>query len=172
MSKKLTVTILIFSMLFFLGTVGIMISMTPIDKQTEDTTTDYSATVSNIQITDTGKSTYVAIQTKEYDSALQISTNISDKLNMDDVRRLQEDQKIFFRIENTKAGQMNTAQAVHIVSLQTEQTDIFTLDDYNAYMKQAAYPARIASMIAALGFLAIFCIFLIRYHIGKRKHSS
>lgn len=172
MSKKLTVIIMILSMLFFLGTVGIMISMTQIDQQTEDTTTDYSATVSNIQITDTGKSTYVAIQTKEYDSTLQISTNISDKLNMDDVRSLQEGQTIFFRVENTKAGQMNTVQTLNIVSLKTEQTDIFTLDDYNEDMKQAAYPARIASMIVALGFLAIFCVFLRRYRIGKRQHCS
>lgn len=168
---KFTVIILIFSILFLIGTVGIIGFMMQIDKQTENTTTCYSATVSNVQVTNTEKHLYVEIQLNEYNSNLQISTNISKNINIEDINGLKKGQKIFFRIENIKVDQINHVEFVDIVSLKTENKDIFTLDDYNKYMKQSAYPAKIAGIIVSLAFLsiAVCCVFSLKKKVGKSE---
>lgn len=150
MKKKYAIIILIISAVFLFGTVGILVSMTQIDKKTENNTTYYSATVSKVQVTDTGRGSYIEIQIEEYKSNLQISTNVSKNMNIDDIRDLQSGQKIFFRIENVKNNQMYQVEFVNIVSLKTEDKDIFTLDDYNNYIRKSAYPARTAGLIIAL----------------------
>lgn len=160
--SKTKIVILIVSMLFCAGTFGLLISMINIDKQTESTTTFLSATVDAIKITDTGSKIYVEIHTKEYHAVLLISTNITQNIDLNDIRNLHNGQKIFFRVENSKIGQMNNVtdqtndvNLINIISLQTETNNILSLEDYNQYIKNAAYPARIACVMMALLFLSI-----------------
>ncbi len=161
---NIKIVILVISILFFIGMIGLMIFMSQIDKQTEDTTTYYAATVTEIWINRIENSIYAEIHTKEYDSALQISTNITKNINMNDVKDLKNGQKIFFRIENIKSDQMNKVDFINIVSLKTETKDIFSLEDYNRYISNSAYPARIASVAVVLLFLfiSLFCFFSIK----------
>lgn len=160
MKKNINI-ILLFSAFVLLGTIGIIFSMIHIDDQTDNTTTYYSATVFKVEITNIKEDTFAEIYTKEYESNLRLSTNICENININDVRNLKNGQKIFFRIENLKSEQMNKVEFINIVSLKTEEKDIFTLDDYNNYISAAAYPTRIASIVVALLSLSvsIYCVF-------------
>lgn len=171
--QKLRWAVLIISALLSLGTVGILFCMRNIDKQTEDTTTLYSATVETIKITDTGKHIYTEIHTKEYHAVLMISTNTTQNIDLNDIRNLQNGQRIYFRIENSKIGQMtnaadqsNNVNLINIISLETETKCIFSLEDNNKYFRIAAYPARIAGIVMALLFLSISSVNLMAI---KRK---
>lgn len=163
--SKTKIVVWIVSMLFCVGTIGLLISMINVDKQSESITTFLSATVDAIKITDTGSKIYVEIHTKEYHAVLLISTIITQNIDLNDIHNLHNGQKIFFRVENSKIGQMNNTadqtnnvNLINIVSLQTETKDIFSIEEYNQYIKIAAYPARMAGVAMALLFLSISII--------------
>ena len=63
--KKSAIGVMIVSLLLFAATTGILISMSKIDKQTEDTTTFYTATVIGVDITNTGKNISAEIHTNQ-----------------------------------------------------------------------------------------------------------
>ena len=98
---------LVVSVIFSIGSIGLVIMMCQSYRQTEDTTTYYSATVSNINVTHTGERTYAAIYTEEYETVLEILPNICKNINMDDVKNLKIGQRIFFRIQSIRSNQMN-----------------------------------------------------------------
>lgn len=157
--SKIKTIIMIVSLLFFVATIGLIISMSEIDKQTEETTTSYIATVIGVDVINTGENIFAEIHTKEYSTSLHISTNISKSIRMDDVRNLRNGQTIFFRIENIKVPQMNNVEFVNITSLKTDTKDILSLEEYNKCIYHSSYPARIASIVMASLFLSIslFC---------------
>ena len=158
--KKPKIIVIIF-ILLFVATVGVIISMSDIDKQTEEETTFYTATVMNVDVADTGKNIFVKIRTQEFQTYLYISTNIGKSISIEEVRNLKNGQTIFFGIENKYVQQMNKVEFVSITSLKTETKDIFSLEEYNKYIKNSAYPVRIASIVAALLFFC-FTIFLFK----------
>lgn len=159
-SKK-TIVVFVVSIFLFVGLVGLIIVINGIDKQTADTTTCYTATVDRVEIAGTGKQEHAEIFVKEYETSLLVTTNISKNINMRALTELEEGQAVFFRIENAKISQMNEAPFIDIVSLETEAKPIFTLADYNAYMKMAVRPARIAAVVVAVLSLSVsvFCFF-------------
>ncbi len=157
--SKIKIAIMIISLLLFVATIGLIISMSKIDKQTEDTTTLYTATVTDVNITNTQKNVFIEINTKEYNTSLHISTNISENIDIEDVKKLKKGQTIFFRIENTQVHQINEVEFVNITSLKTDTKDILSLEEYNKCIYNAARPARIASIVMASLFLfiSLFC---------------
>lgn len=165
MSKsKIKIVIMIVSMFLFVVTIGLIISMSKIDKHTEDTTTLCMATVSDVDIIDTGKRIFAEINIKEYDTSLQISTNISENIEINDIKDLKNGQTIVFRIENIKVAQMNEVEFINIVSLGTDTKEIFSLDEYNKYIHKSAYPTRIVGIVMAVLFLfiSLFCYLKIK----------
>lgn len=165
--SKIKIVIMIVSLLFFVATIGLMISMSKIDKQTEDTTAFYTATVIDVDVTNTGENVFAEIHTKEYNTSLYISTNIGKNIRMDDVSYLKNGQTIFFGIENIKVQQMNKVEFVNITSLKTDTKDILSLEEYNKCIHNSVYPARIASIVMASLFLSIslFCCLKIKKNI-------
>lgn len=139
--------------LFFVVTIGLIISMSKIDEQTEGTTTVYTATIRDVDITDTGKRVFAEIHTNEYTTALQISTNICQNIEIDKLRELGKEEQIFFAIENSKMEQMNQVEFINIISLETSAKGIFSIEEYNTYLHNSAHPARIISIVMALLFL-------------------
>lgn len=168
-NSKIKTTIIVLSFLLFAGTVGIIISMHKIDKQTADSAALYTATVKSADIIDTEKNISAEIHTKEYDTSLYVSVNICKNINTDDIKNLKNGQKIFFRIENSKAKQMNKVDFLDIVSLKTDSKEIFSLEEYNRLIHKSAYPARIAGGIAALSFLLIS---LLTYLSGNKNKTD
>lgn len=147
--------IMVLSILLFAASVGILISMSNIDKQTTDTTIYYTATVIRTEITELGKDESASIYVEEYSSFLYISPSVCRYIDPDSVRALKSGQKIGFSIESLKAEQFGKVAFVDIVSLKTEEQDIFSLDEYNAYIHEAAFPARVAAAVMAAAFLAV-----------------
>lgn len=161
---KIQTVILIVVIVFFVGTMGTLFFMSQIDKQSEETTTLYPATIAFVQVTETGENIHIEILTKEYSSALYISNTIGKNVNVEDIRQLKSGQKIWFRIENIKSDQINHADFIDIVSLKTETADIFSLENYNQWIADSAYPARRSAVILAGLFLliALFCLLSIK----------
>jgi len=158
---------MILSVLFFCATVGLIFSMNEIDKFTEEKTTEFVATVTDIRISNTGKDVFVELYTKEYEPSLFISKNVCSNMQNDYLKGIKEGDTIFFRIEKIKTKQMDDVDFIDIVSLRTEKNSILTLEEYNKIIHQLAFPARVASFITAL----LFC-FLFLYAFYKFKHQK
>jgi len=161
MNKSKTKIIMIVSTLVFVVTLGLVVSLHGIDKQTEDTTTLYTATVSGVAVVETEKTMHIEICTKEYNTFLLVSTNISPNINLEDIKELKNGQTISFRIENRKVGQMDKVNFINIVSLKTDTKSIFSLEDYNEFVYDFAYPVRLAGIsIVVLSLVTlVFCLF-------------
>ena len=170
--RKVLLIILVCSVFFFLVTIGIFISMFQIDKKTEDITIEYSATVRRIHINNSVKNKWVQIETEEYDSSLYISVNISKNIDIRKIESLKQGEKIFFRIVDTKAEQLNSVDFVDTVSLKTETNDIFTLEDYNHFMRVSARPARIADITVALLLLVVSILCFVFIKRNSIQHLS
>ena len=156
--KRCLYFVLVVLLFLFFGAIGLLVAVSNVDNQTENTTTLYAATVEKIMITDTGKHIGVEIQTREYDTALFVTANICKYIGTERLEDLEYGQTIAFRVENIKAEQIGKVAFVDIVSLKMDTKDIFTLKQYNAFMQKAAYPAQIASVILAALFLCIFLL--------------
>lgn len=169
MKKNKTKIIVMFvSTILFIATIGLIISINKIDKQTENTTTSYIATVIDVDITDTGNGVFAEIYTNEYNTTLYISTNICKNIRMDDVKNLEKGETIFFRIENMKVKQMGNVRFVNIISLKTETENIFTLNQYNKSTSNSVFHTRIAGVAMSLFF---FFIALFNY-LSVRKNKT
>lgn len=145
------------------GFVIISFFVSRVDKQSENTTKCYVATVSEVQIKDNGKGRSVKIVTNEYRNDLIIvySSVCTDNV-VDDINSLQHGQKIYFRIENYYDELMNHGEIMPIVSLETETHSIFSLDEYNELIKETVYPTKVTAVIVTLVFLSVsvLCFFL------------
>lgn len=147
--------------------------MSSVTKQTEETTSLYTATVQEVYISGAGNRAYTEIRVKEYDTLLYISANLCKSIEIVDIKELKEGDIIFFRIEDIKVEHLDNAEFVDIVSLKTEEKNILTLEDYNEYMYNAALPARITSVIMALVFLFISVLCCLKlYNNLKLKKSQ
>lgn len=153
-SNGRTITMFI-CLLLFLVMVGLLIFVSKVDQQTQKTTTSYTASVSSVQITQTGKNSTAEIYTNEYTTSLHISSAIYQNINTDDLKNLQCGQTIFFSIENGYVQQMNKVDFLPITSLKTDTNDILSLEKYNQCMHEAAVPARIVGIIAAVSLLIV-----------------
>ena len=148
--------------MLFIITIGLIISMSKIDKLNEDNTTLFTATVKSVDVIDTGDEIFAKIYVNEYDTCLQISTNICKYIEIDDICKLKNGQTIFFRIENIKVKQVNKVDFLNIVSLKTNIQNIYSLGEYNNYICESAYPTRIISTTMALVFLFVSVLYFVK----------
>lgn len=155
---KIKAITLITLFLFFVGSVGTMFIIHQAAKQTEDTTTYRSATVQKVSCNDTGKVVYLRIYTQEYYAALLIPPTVSERIDLDVIRDLPSGTEIFFRVENAMLDQIDGVEFVHILSLEADENEIFSLEDYNAYMKEESRPAKIACAVVILLLAAGFVL--------------
>lgn len=147
------IAVIIFSLIFVVST-GLLISMGGIDRQSEDNTVLFTATVKNTEIMDTGENISVEINTKEFKAGLYLQQSICNEMGVEDIEALKIGEKISFRVEKAKAEQLDKAEFVNIAALKTEMKVILSLEDYNGYMRDAAYPARVAG--GAIAMLSLF----------------
>lgn len=155
-------------LLIFIVTTGILISMGGIDRQSEDNTVLFTATVKNTEIVDTGEHISAEIHTEEYKAGLYLSKSICDGMETEDIEALKAGEKISFRVENTKVAQLDQAEFVNITAMKTETKEILSLDDYNRYMRDAAYPARTAGGVVTMLSLFGALFFGVKSRRAKR----
>lgn len=164
MKKKKLIVIMILCQIFFLGMIGNLIVMHFIDKKTEENTTEFEATISEVDIKNEGEDISIKIDTEEYGSLLYISPSISEKIDMNSINNLPKGQTIFFRIEDHMIEQFGEVYFCNIVSLRTTETEIISLTSYNTYIHDAAFPTRVAVGVLAGVFLSafIYCIYRLK----------
>ena len=149
--------VIVFLIFLLCGTIGLIVTMSKIDKLEERETTEFVATVTDVKTTNTGKNLSAEIYTKEYDAPLYVSNSVCNRIGVEAIDSLKVDETIFFRIEKIKKAQMNKVAFISIVSLRTDSKSIFALEEYNNFMHISAKPARMASIIVAGGcFLLLF----------------
>lgn len=170
-SRKMIYVILTTSMILFLIMTGLLISIHNVDKQSTNTTTEYSATISDLEIDNNKNNPHVKIKTYEFNSYIYISTNVIKNINSSNISNLSKGKLIIFRIQNNKIDQFNKVEFIDIVSLKTKNMVVFSLADYNQYTKEAFKPTRITGLIFSNAFLLIstFCIIILK---KKNKTNS
>lgn len=169
MSKStINVIIMFLSLLFFCGTIGLIITMCEIGMLTEEKTTELIATVIDTELTNTGTDVFAEIYTKEYDTSLLISNNICNYMETDKLSDLKTGDTIFFRIENANLEQINVVDFINIVSLRSDRKNIFSLKEYNEIMSISAQPAQVVSVIVAIFFLVVFLSFFFKFITKNR----
>ena len=165
MKNKFTLIILI---ILFCGITGLNVIMAKESKQTENSTSLYQATVSDVEVTSIGEDKMVMIKTEEYSTGLFVTSSVCRNININNLSDLKSGQKIFFRIQSKKDFQMNAVDFLDIVELKTESKNIFTLDNYNSIIGNALYPPRLIGAVASVIFLIgiVRCLFRYKKHIN------
>ena len=151
--------IIVVPLLISVVVMGLLVSMSKIDKQTEKATTLFKATISDISVTNTGKRTFVEIYTKEYKTVLYIANSVCKHIEIDEIKSLKKGQIVNFRIENAKVEQMNQVEFINIVSLGTDFEECFSLEDYNEYIFESAIPSRVIGVVISSASLIVSIIF-------------
>lgn len=130
-------------------------------RQSEETTTAFSATVKYVVVNKTEESIYPQIHINEAETYFMIRSSVSKQIDLDKVRNLQPGQKIYFTIENYKAQQLDKVRFVDITSLRTDTQVIYSLDDYNSYFNKMAQSRRTTTYtLITLNFAVIVLTFL------------
>ena len=103
---------------------------------------------------------------------LYLQQSICNEMGVEDIEALKIGEKISFRVEKAKAEQLDKAEFVNIAALKTEMKVILSLEDYNGYMRDAAYPARMAG--GAIAMLSLFgaLFFWVKSRRAKRSNRK
>lgn len=172
--KKITIFILIVSLLFFFGTIGNIIIINTINKLSEKNTTEFTATITKVVTKGTGNDEYGIIYTQEYDDKLNVY-NINEITNKKDFTELQSGQTVYFRIENVWLEKFNEINFIHIVSLRTSEKEIFSLSNYNNLMINQRTSATIAGIIVCilLFLISVYCTLILNgFNIFKKLRKK
>ncbi len=163
--KKKYVIILCLLVLFW-GFVNLFLLQAP-DKLTEETTSKLNATVAYVREVCIDDETYLEINTNEFDAKLQVIPEVCTRIYTNNIESLQKNQKIFFEIETTYLEELETDSSIDLVSLSTEEEQIFTLREYNKYVSRSVNNAK--SMVRSIVFaIAVYIIVL----DSKRKSEK
>ena len=109
------IAVIIFSLILVVST-GLLISMGGIDRQSEDNTVLFTATVKSTVIMDTGENISVEINTEEFKAGLYLQQSICNEMGVEDIEALKIGEKISFRVEKAKAEQLDKAEFVNIAA--------------------------------------------------------
>lgn len=167
-SYKIKSVILTVSVIILIMFIIVTVDFKENGRQSGETTTAFSATVKNVVVTESEAKIYPKIYVNEADTCLLINT-ISEEIDLDLVRNLQPGQKIYFRVENYKAKQLDGAKIVDIVSLRTDTQVIHSLDDYNRHFNESVYPrSRTVSYI----FIALNATVVVLTFLSMKKQRD
>ena len=160
------IIIMIISVIFFFGMIDLFVVMTKEYKMTEENTVLLTATVESVNINDTGDNIYLLININEYEPDLMITSNVAKRIDLSLIEDLENGEKISFRIEKSYEKYMSepvnasdSVAFVPITSLSAETKDIFSLENYNATVKESGLPSRIICIVMAAVFLTVFIYF-------------
>lgn len=158
----------VFLVIFFLSCFWLFVFDKTISP-TKDDTVEYTATVSKIEINDTGKDLYIEIYTKEYDNYFLIPTGVSKHIDAEDINRIESGEEITFRVEKNMVKIMEESEFVDIVSLKTNEKNIYTLSEYNQYYSKGFLPGKIIICIIACAFLCVSGYCFVSFFLNKKR---
>lgn len=140
-----------------------IVAKVTVSDYSETNTTEFAATVKDVE----GDILY----TKEYGAELYLLAD-SEYIDWDEFRSLQSGQNVYFRIENVWLKQFETMDFCHIVSLRTDEKEIFSLDMANKCRGGERKNDDIIGIVFGTAFLAIMVYCIVQFvRLGKLRKS-
>ena len=95
------IAVIIFSLILVVST-GLLISMGGIDRQSEDNTVLFTATVKSTVIMDSGENISVEVNTEEFKAGLYLQQSICNEMGVEDIEALKIGEKYRFGLKKRK----------------------------------------------------------------------
>ena len=137
--------------LFMVGSIGLFVIIDSLDNQSKKNTTELSGTVKKVEFINTEKELHYLIYIEERELILNVSTNISKKINGKLINDLQKGDIVFFRVENEYLSKSD-ASFINIVSLKTNNNEVYSLSDYNQHISKSVKKVRIVPIVLFVFF--------------------
>ncbi len=167
MNKNKRSILVIVSLIMLMGMFGNIFITYGVDKQTEITTTEYIATISDVEIIDTVRYPYIKIYTNEYANSWVIPSLIVENVKI--TEKMKKGNQIAVRVENKNVQFINQTNFVEIVSLYQNNEVIFSLEDYNKFKGIGMVGARLGMICC--GVICV-CIIISYYSTLKKSKSK
>lgn len=168
--KKLTILLFTISLLMCIAMIAVTVSINERERISVSNSTEFKGTVVSTKIGEDNNDLLGEIQIEELDTVLCV--NWIKTMDVTEIfSELRDGETIYYRIENGWLKKLDSMQFVYIVSLKTENENIFSIDDYNSIYGRARSRIRIATSIIAIGCagICIYCIFQLK---KMRKNNA
>lgn len=147
--KRTKVLFLLILCIFFIGMIGIYLSINGADKVKETDTVKLPVTIKYVKLDEWGKNTsYIMIDTYEYNYPFRIPGEFADCLQSN---KLKPENKIYLKIKKGDEEQLNKALFIDAVGLYCDDEVFVSIDEYNQCIHESIFPTRIAVIVASLG---------------------
>lgn len=131
----------------------------------ESDTTQLVATVTEVICDDFENQDNIKIYTEEYNNSFLISSIVTSNIDFDTykaITMIQKGEKICLKIEKNKDAHINKVDFIDVVSLSTEETEIFSIDDYNEYHHKASLPGKLMCTLLIISSIILLIIMWIK----------
>lgn len=147
--KRTKVFFLFILCIFFIGMIGIYLSINGADKVKETDTVKISVTIKYVKLDEWGKNTsYIMIDTYEYNYPFRIPGEFADCLQSN---KLKPGNRIYLKIKKGDEEQLNKVLFLDAVGLYCDDEVFVSIDEYNQCIHKSIFPTRIAVIVASLG---------------------
>ena len=162
-NKGTTIFVLIVFLFFLAGSFTPLVLSLSRERLTEINTTEFTATIENVEIMKAKNGDYCTVYTEEYGDKLAVH-NAESIIDINAFKNLRTGQPIFFRIENVWIDQIESMPFIPIAALKTVEKEIMTLDSRNKYDENILLEmTKIGTILGAVFLLiVIHCILLLK----------
>lgn len=167
--KRTKVLILSILCIFFIGMVGIYLSINGADKVKETDIVKLPVTIKYVKLDEWGENaSYIMIDTYEYNYPFRIPGEFADCLQSN---KLKPGNKICLKIKKIDEEQLNKAFFLDAVGLYCDDEVFVSIDEYNQCIHESILPTRIAVIVASLG-LFVGAVLMARSLVKDLKRAS
>ncbi len=149
---------------FFFGCIGLIVTIVQSSHLTPEETREFTATVSHVEVTEHTESISWKIKTQEYNVGFIVYINQLGE-EFSDLKVPSEGEQIVFRLENVWAEMVNEEGWLFPVTLETEETVVLSLEQYN----ESKHQSSVAPIIAAIVLEFLFLWASIKVYLRIRK---
>lgn len=168
---KIILTI-VFAVLFFVFSMLLVLMYRFFWNLTDATTTEYAATIAFVKVEDVANGESVTIITQEYDSVLMLQLNDSvSQSTINTLKTLHNGDVIRFRVTNMMQEFLENGSFVEIVSLETENQSVVSLEEYALSIRNGERKNIISSTVIIVSLLIMSIAFGVSM-INDRKKAK
>lgn len=152
----------ILTFMFLFGIVGLLLILSSTDRQTQENTTECVASIKDVEISVTERDLFLNMLCNEYSCYLNISTVVSDNIDINNIYALQTGDTIYFRVNNHSLDKLETTATVNVVSLRTDKQQLFSLSNYNDFMHSHVLYAKFALVFVVVVLSIIIVVLIVK----------
>ena len=153
---------------FLISTIMNLINLNNDELLSDSNTTEFSATVTRIEILESSYEKTFVIHTKEYGDKIRIHLK-TEFTESDDINNIGIGETIHFRVKNIWVENLDSLSFFEIVSLKSEKKEIISVDEQNEKILSQRQQATITSVIMLVGVCAISGFYMFRSTKQKNK---